>query len=150
MSNGSSDVSAPAFELPAALEAGAPPEARGLARDEVRLMVAARAADRIDHLRFRDLRQVLAPGDLLVVNVSATLPAAVDARGADGSAVRVHFATPAPGLDDCWRVVELRRADGRGPVRGQVGQVLTLPAPAPAPAPARGSSWWRRTRPARV
>ena len=34
-------VSAPAFALPAALEAHEPPEARGLERDEVRLMVAA-------------------------------------------------------------------------------------------------------------
>ena len=35
-------MTAPAFELPARLEATEPPEARGLARDEVRLMVASR------------------------------------------------------------------------------------------------------------
>jgi S-adenosylmethionine:tRNA ribosyltransferase-isomerase len=47
---------------------------------------------------------------------------------ADGSAVRVHVATRAPQLDDRWRVVELRSADGSTPVRGRAGETLTLPA----------------------
>jgi S-adenosylmethionine:tRNA ribosyltransferase-isomerase len=119
-------VRAPAFELPPPLEADRPPEARGLARDEVRLMVAARSNGRIAHLRFRDLLDVLAPGDLLVVNVSATLPAAVAAVRSDGSPVRVHFATPAPGLDARWQVVELRTPDGSRPARGATGERLAL------------------------
>jgi S-adenosylmethionine:tRNA ribosyltransferase-isomerase len=102
-------VSALAFDLPQALEATAPPEARGLARDAVRLLVAERARGRIAHARFHDLPDLLAPGDLLVVNTSATLPAALDATRADGSACVLHVATQAPHLPgDRWWVVELR------------------------------------------
>ncbi|HJS92753.1 MAG TPA: S-adenosylmethionine:tRNA ribosyltransferase-isomerase, partial [Solirubrobacteraceae bacterium] len=100
-------MSAPAFELPRALEAHEPPEARGLRRDEVRLLIAHRSNGAIEHGRFSELPDVLGSGDLLVVNVSATLPAALAARRADGSAARVHFATRAPRLDDSWCVVEL-------------------------------------------
>src|SRR5690242_10593269 len=51
------------FELPPELEAHEPPEARGLARDEVRLMVSYRATDRVVHTRFRELPRYLGPGD---------------------------------------------------------------------------------------
>jgi S-adenosylmethionine:tRNA ribosyltransferase-isomerase len=64
----------------------------------------------------------------VVVNVSATLPAAVAATRNDGSAIRIHFATRAPKLDDRWRVVELRSPDGATPMRGLVGETLRLPA----------------------
>jgi S-adenosylmethionine:tRNA ribosyltransferase-isomerase len=92
-------LSALAFELPAALEAREPPEARGLARDEVRLLVASRATGALAHARFRDLPDLLAPGDVVVVNTSATLPASLRARRRGGAPVRVHAAMPAPGLD---------------------------------------------------
>ena len=71
------------FELPADLEAREPPEARGLARDQVRLMVSHLDDDSIEHLRFVDLPDVLQPGDLLVANDSATLPAALTATRRD-------------------------------------------------------------------
>jgi S-adenosylmethionine:tRNA ribosyltransferase-isomerase len=119
-------VSAPAFELPVALEAREPPEARGIARDEVRLLVASAAGRRMDHAIFRELPALLEPGDLVVVNVSATLPAAVRARRGDGAPVRVHFSTAAPRLHERWRVVELRIADGSRPVRGRVGEWIEL------------------------
>jgi S-adenosylmethionine:tRNA ribosyltransferase-isomerase len=119
-------MSTPAFDLPEALEAAEPPEARGLARDEVRLMVATRSDGRIAHASFRDLPELLSPGDLLVVNVSATLPAAIAATRADGSAARVHFSTRAPRLDSSWRVVELRNADGARPERGRAGERVEL------------------------
>lgn len=119
-------MSVPAFELPEALEAAEPPEARGIARDAVKLMVATRDGGRIAHARFRDLPDLLAPGDLLVVNVSATLPAAVPGRRRDGSATRVHFSTRAPRLDPSWRVVELRSADGSRPARGRGGERIEL------------------------
>ena len=119
-------MSAPAFELPAALEAREPPEARGLARDAVRLMVAQRASASIEHHCFHELPELLSPGDLLVVNVSATIPAAVMARRADGAAVRVHVSTRAPGLGERWRVVELRTPDGAHPLRSRVGERLAL------------------------
>ncbi|HEX3979200.1 MAG TPA: S-adenosylmethionine:tRNA ribosyltransferase-isomerase [Solirubrobacteraceae bacterium] len=117
-----------AFELPDALEATEPPEARGSARDTVRLMVADAAEDHITHAAFPELPEFLHAGDLVVVNLSQTLPAAVAAVRADGSAVRVHFATRAPKLDDRWRVVELRSADGASPVRGRAGETIQLPA----------------------
>jgi S-adenosylmethionine:tRNA ribosyltransferase-isomerase len=118
-----------AFELPQALEATAPPEARGSARDAVRLMVARSRAEQITHAAFTELPEFLAAGDLVVINVSQTLPAAVAATRADGTAVRVHFATRAPGLDEQWRVVELRSADGANPARGRAGETLALPGP---------------------
>jgi len=55
-------VSALAFELAPALEASEPPEARGVARDDVRLMVASRASGDIVHARFRELGTICVPG----------------------------------------------------------------------------------------
>src|SRR5690348_990700 len=115
-----------AFELPSALEARETPERRGLRRDEVRLMVASRSTGELTHARFHDLPDHLRPGDLLVVNVSATLPAAIRARRGDGSACRVHVATRVPRLDERWRVVELRSSDGSHPARGAAGERIEL------------------------
>jgi S-adenosylmethionine:tRNA ribosyltransferase-isomerase len=112
------------FELPRALEAHEPPEARGLARDEVRLLVARRSDGRIEHARFRDLPRFLAAGDLLVVNVSAVLPAALPARRADGSELELRVSTRTP---DGRTLVELRL--GPAPFSGgETGELLTLPA----------------------
>lgn len=124
-------MSAPAFELAPALEAGEPPEARGLARDEVRLMVAARAGGEIVHARFRELPAYLDPGDLLVVNTSATLPAAVAGTRA-GEPIEIRFATRLPGDPGGARhVIELRSAGGESPLgAGGAGEMLRLPAEA--------------------
>jgi S-adenosylmethionine:tRNA ribosyltransferase-isomerase len=119
-------VTALAFKLRPALEAHAPPEARGLARDEVRLLVARRGAGSIDHHRFAELPELLEPGDVVVVNISATIPAALPATTSGGDAVRVHFATRAPQLEDDWRVVEIRSADGSSPHRLPAGERLEL------------------------
>ncbi|WP_433759714.1 S-adenosylmethionine:tRNA ribosyltransferase-isomerase [Nocardia sp. CA-135398] len=75
--------------LPPERNAAAPPEARGLARDEVRMLVAA---DRLTHNIFRELPQQLNAGDLVVVNNSATLAAAVDGT-LDGLPVTLHLST---------------------------------------------------------
>jgi S-adenosylmethionine:tRNA ribosyltransferase-isomerase len=100
------------FELPERLLAVQPPEARGIRRDQVRLLVAD--GDNITHRHFADLGEHLAPGDLVVVNTSATLPAAVDGVLSDGRAVVVHFATD---LDDGTWVLEIRPAvNAQGPV----------------------------------
>jgi S-adenosylmethionine:tRNA ribosyltransferase-isomerase len=119
-------VTALAFELPPALEATEPPEARGRSRDDVRLLVGWRHDGAIRHLGFGDLLTLLNPGDLLVINASATLPAAVAGRRPDRSATRVHFSTRAPQLDPSWRVVELRSADGARPARGRSGEQIEL------------------------
>ncbi len=97
------------FDLPPALEAGEPPEARGLARDGVRMLVAERGAGRLTHSTFVQLPTFLAPGDLVVVNTSGVLPAAVPAIAPDGSPVVVHLSTR---LDDDRWVVELRQPRG--------------------------------------
>jgi S-adenosylmethionine:tRNA ribosyltransferase-isomerase len=108
------------FTLPSELEAHEPPEARGLARDGVRLLVTSRADDGVTHARFRDLPRLLRRGDLLVVNDSPTLPAALTARRADGTSIALHFSTQLPA--DVW-VVEPRRVTDAAP-----GEVLALPA----------------------
>ena len=99
------------FTLPPGSEATSPPEHRGLARDGVKLLVAAPHG--IRHRRFRDLVDHLAPGDLLVVNTSATLPAAVDGVRHTGERPIVHVAGQ---LDDGRWTLELRRADNTGPL----------------------------------
>src|SRR5215210_8557495 len=113
------------FDLPSELEAGEPPEARGLRRDEVRLMVSRLDDDSIDHSSFTDLPEVLEAGDTLVINTSGTMSAALPARRADGTPLTVHLSMHLPA--DLW-VVELRSASGDEPVLdGKAGEVLTLP-----------------------
>lgn len=103
-------TTAVAFSLPAALEASEPPEARGLTRDAVRMMVAYRSETRLVHSTFSLLPTFLEEGDVVVVNTSGTLAAAVDGTDAVGRNVVVHFSTElAPGL---W-VVEPRRPSSR-------------------------------------
>ena len=65
--------------LPAYLEASEPPEARGLRRDEVRLLISDLEHESNEHGRFSDLPRWLSAGDLLVVNTSGTLNAALPA-----------------------------------------------------------------------
>ncbi|MGQ0548887.1 MAG: S-adenosylmethionine:tRNA ribosyltransferase-isomerase [Armatimonadota bacterium] len=96
------------FVLPPELEAHDPPEAHGLARDQVRLLVSFRDSDRIVHARFTDLPDFLRPGDLLVVNDSATLPAALTAHRPDGTTIALHLSTRL--ADGLW-VVEPRGAN---------------------------------------
>ena len=111
------------FRLSPGLEAGEPPEDRGLARDEVRLIAAE--PGRVSHHTFRDLPDLLAPGDLVVVNTSATVPAALEGRRPGGRPAGVHLATH---LDDGTWVVELRRPDRTGPERDAApGEVVELP-----------------------
>lgn len=74
-------------------EATQPPELRGIARDEVRLLVTDCAKRTHVHAQFRDLAEFLRAGDLLVVNDSATLPAALGALRANGDSLLLHVAT---------------------------------------------------------
>ena len=105
------------FVLPAALEAHEPPEARGLTRDGVRMLVSADGDVR--HHRFTDLPSVLRPGDVLVVNTSATLPAAVAMIDPPGM---LHFSTR---LDDGRWLVEPRLLGG-SPATSFSGNRVTL------------------------
>lgn len=121
-------LSALEFELPPALEASQPPEARGLARDDVRLMVSHYQSDQVHHAHFRELGDHLQAGDLLVINTSRTLNASLPATLPDGTELRLHLSTQLPaGL---WSV-ELRRpsAVATNPFReGRSGMTLKLPA----------------------
>jgi S-adenosylmethionine:tRNA ribosyltransferase-isomerase len=87
---GSTTRSGFAFERPAERQATRPPEARGLPRDDVRLLVTTARGH--EHARFRDLPRLLPAGTLLVVNRSATLPASLPARGAVGE-FRLNLST---------------------------------------------------------
>jgi S-adenosylmethionine:tRNA ribosyltransferase-isomerase len=112
------------FTLPAELEAHDPPEARGVARDGVRLLVSRRATGQVSHHGFGDLPGLLLPGDLVVVNDTGTLPAQVRA----GRGLAVHFSTPLP--DGAW-LVELRAITdkiSRPNGQGFPAQVIDLPA----------------------
>jgi S-adenosylmethionine:tRNA ribosyltransferase-isomerase len=93
------------FTLPPGLEASEPPEARGLARDEVRMMVSYISTDQVTHTRFRDIGDFLEPGDVLVINTSGTMNAALPATRSDGTQFELHLSTHLPA--NLW-VVEMR------------------------------------------
>lgn len=100
-----------------------PAERRGLLRDGVRLLVAR--PDGITHSRFRDLPKFLTPGDLVVVNDSATVPGQIDATWKRGPVI-VHLATE---LDDRSWVIELRTPPTaqRPILDARVGDVVEAP-----------------------
>jgi S-adenosylmethionine:tRNA ribosyltransferase-isomerase len=95
------------FHLPAELEADQPAEVRAGARDAVRLLVSHGRDEPLD-TTFTRLPEHLREGDLLVVNTSMTVPAAVTGRFPDGTTVLVHLSTEVPG--GAW-LVELRQPD---------------------------------------
>ena len=106
------------------LEAVEPAELRRADHADVAMLVASRGDRALVHARFPELWRFLRPGDLLVVNTSATLPAALPAR-LDGEKVVLHLSTP---VDEASWVVELRTAE-RWPFRGPgTGARLELPA----------------------
>jgi S-adenosylmethionine:tRNA-ribosyltransferase-isomerase (queuine synthetase) len=126
------------FALPPILEAHEPPEARGRTRDGVRLLVSRSSA--ITHHEFRELPSLLSPGDLLVINTSATLPSAVQL-----DKLAIHFSTPAfdqasdqasgrisgqvSGQEGAW-LVELRLRTGKASAPyagGSPGEWFPLP-----------------------
>jgi S-adenosylmethionine:tRNA ribosyltransferase-isomerase len=110
------------FVLPPELEADTPPEARGVTRDAVRMLVARRHDGDLVHSHFSELPRFLDEGDLVVVNTSGTLAAAVPGRDTTGRALEVHLSTELPaGL---W-TVELRA--GADPWFGaEAGDTVTL------------------------
>ncbi|GGZ34514.1 S-adenosylmethionine:tRNA ribosyltransferase-isomerase [Streptomyces poonensis] len=104
-------------KVPEELSARVPAEQRGPARDRdaVRLLVSC--GTEVSHHAFPELPRLLRAGDLLVVNTSPTLAAAVDGRVGHARVV-VHFSTL--GDDGRW-AVELREPDGRGTTRARAG-----------------------------
>ncbi|MER6788678.1 S-adenosylmethionine:tRNA ribosyltransferase-isomerase [Streptomyces sp. NPDC000658] len=138
--------------VPEELSARVPAEQRGpgRGRDDVRLLVSRGTA--VAHHAFRELPGLLRAGDVLVVNTSPTLAAAVDGRVGHARVV-VHFSTR--GDDGRW-AVELRDPDGAGTTRaragGPAGSRVRLPGGvrlALEEPLARGSGrlWWARVSP---
>jgi len=127
-----SEISSLDFKLPTELEAHAPPEARGLSRDQVRLMVSTLHDDRITHTHFSQIPEWLRSGDVLVINTSGTRNAALNAFRHDGTPLELHLSTHLPG--DVW-AVELRNPHehGASPFDGaECGESLELPGGAQA------------------
>jgi S-adenosylmethionine:tRNA ribosyltransferase-isomerase len=110
-----------------------PPEARGVPRDGVRLAVVTPSST--SHVVARALPSYLSPGDLLVINTSATLASALPG---------MHVSTS---LDDGAWVVELRQPDNSGPSVPVPGEVLPLPGGVSlrivAPHPPGQTRLWR-------
>ncbi|MCC9305623.1 S-adenosylmethionine:tRNA ribosyltransferase-isomerase [Kitasatospora sp. RB6PN24] len=145
------------FTVPPEPSAHAPAEARGLARDGVRLLVGrggtAECGPTAEHRVFAELPHVLRPGDLLVVNNSATVPAALPALLPDGRPVALHLSCADPDPRGA-HLVELRRPTASGapaylppeqnPARP--GLRLTLPAGGEAEltAPFTARLWYAR------
>jgi S-adenosylmethionine:tRNA ribosyltransferase-isomerase len=125
---GTTVSSALEFSLPPELEAGEPPEARGLRRDQVRLMVSSCSNGQINHARFHDLPAFLNEGDLIVINTSRTRNAALSATREDGTPLELHLSTH---LDENLWTVEVRSIDEAGKSRhfedARQGEVLNLP-----------------------
>jgi S-adenosylmethionine:tRNA ribosyltransferase-isomerase len=105
------------FTLPPELEAHEPPDER----DGVRLLAGGRGG--VTHHAFTELPDLLRPGDLLVVNTSATLPAAVRL-----DRLALHFSGPEPS-GSCWLVeLRLRTAEATVPYSGgRAGEWFPLP-----------------------
>ena len=83
------------FELPPELEASVPPEARGVTRDAVRMLVATKGTGGLVHTYFSELPRFLDEGDLVVINTSGTLAAAITGK-TQGRDVEVHLSTRLP------------------------------------------------------
>ena len=123
------------FALPDDLLAHEPPEARGLARDGVRLLVTDAGSHGVRHATAHDLPEFLRAGDLLVVNASATFNAALDAwrpdtTGVMDALIAVHLSSPVPhAADEREWIIELRRLtkDGTKPLHdAQAGERIRL------------------------
>lgn len=114
------------FQLPSSLACARPTEERGLCRDEVRLLVTDGSGS-IHHKKFYELDDFLEDGDVLVVNTSATQPAALPIRLPDEAPAMMHLGTR---LGDCEWLVEVRKVNGEKTLRwheGEEGMLFQLP-----------------------
>lgn len=86
-------------------------------RDESRLLVLRRESGAIEHHCFRDIAELLAPGDLLVLNDTRVIPARLIGRRPTGGRIEVLLIAPE---GDMWRALL------RGLARIKVGEKLSL------------------------
>ncbi|MEX0980071.1 MAG: tRNA preQ1(34) S-adenosylmethionine ribosyltransferase-isomerase QueA [Gemmatimonadota bacterium] len=81
------------YALPPGLVARHPPERR----DESRLLVLPRSGGAIRHRGFRDIVELVRPGDVLVLNESRVLPARLLGRKPTGAAAEILLLRPVGG-----------------------------------------------------
>ena len=105
------------------VRAARPPEAEGLRRDHVRLLVVDRATRKLTHTRFHRIGDFLGPGDLLVVNRSRTLPAALFARTQSGDRVQLRLCIRRPGA---WDVLAVEPAPPYRPTELRAGERISF------------------------
>ena len=110
------------FDRPEHLQATAPPESSGLNRDDVRLLVTT--PDGNTHARFNDLPEFLKPGDLVVVNESATIPTSLPAEGSVGRFLLNLSTDYGNGL---WLAEPRWSASEPGPLPLTEGETIRLP-----------------------
>ena len=72
-------INTQSFILPDELHAAFPPERRGTRRDHVRMMTIDRKTGKVIHDYFNHLADYVKPGDMIVLNNSRTIPAALRA-----------------------------------------------------------------------
>jgi S-adenosylmethionine:tRNA ribosyltransferase-isomerase len=114
------------FELPQRLACPKPTEERGIARDQVRLLVTTGGGE-IDHVLFRDIDRYLVEGDVLVVNLSATRPSAFRIPLPGMRSGVVHFSNK---IRDRQWLIEIREIAGCKTIRwkdGKEGLAFQLP-----------------------
>lgn len=102
-------------------EASEPPEFKGGSRDTVRLLVSSRIGHH--HSRFANLANFLRPGDLLVVNRSATLGASLEAEGSPGHFILNLSSDYGGGV---WLAEPRRSFDEPGPLPLSAGEPFTV------------------------
>ncbi len=115
------------FHLPHQLECAIPTERRGIPRDAVKLMVSNRSNNKISNTTFNKITDFLKPGDVLVVNTSGTLKAALTTTLPNGKAGRIHLSTKLS--RNVW-LAEVREVIGKKTKRFhglQSAQLLPLP-----------------------
>ena len=114
------------FVVPAELEAREPAEIRGSGRDDVRLLVTRGKHGVATHAEFDDLPAFFERGDLLVINVSATVPSALRARTRGAGHYESFTFSVSTRLPSGRCVVEPRRHESTP------GEVVELPGGASA------------------
>lgn len=97
------------FSLPQLLECAQPTEVRGIPRDAVRLMISRRSDDQIRHTQFSEIGQFLRAGDVLIINTSGTMNAAIPIRLPNRQAGRIHLSSKLS--EEEW-LVEIRQVIG--------------------------------------
>ncbi len=115
------------FELPSQLACPLPTEERGVTRDQIRLLVTSNNGDDVQHSHFSHLGDFLQAGDLLVVNTSATLPAAIPLDLPNGKQGVLHLSNKLP--NGRW-LVEIRAIENNKTRRwkaGEKGMYFQLP-----------------------